>query len=107
MLGGKSLYRARDCITVVLRQVTEHMHQLNLFSPVQFCLLKQTQPTLKIQNDILIDLDPGNGIILVLLKLLEALDTIGHKIQVSSLQTRFSIQGTALQWFQSDLVDCD
>ena len=52
---------------------------------------------LKIKNDILMALDSGKGVILLLLDLSAGVDTIDHEILVSRLQTRFGIQGPALQ----------
>ena len=60
---------------------------------------------LKIQNDILLALDSGKGVILVLLDLSAAFDTIDHDILVSRLQSGFGINKPALKWFQSYLED--
>ena len=85
------------------------MDQLNVFRPVQSayrCKCSMETALLKIQNDILMSQDSGKGIILVLLNLSAAFDTIDHLILVSRLQTRFGMQDPALQWFASYLVDC-
>ena len=56
---------------------------------------------LEILNDIVLALDSGKGIILVLLDLSAAFNTIDHNILMSRLQTRISIECPALHWFQS------
>ena len=77
--------------------------------PGDMRLFKYSMETalLQIQNDILMALDFGKSIILVLLDLLAAFDTIDHETLVSRLQIRFGIQCPALQWFGAYLVDLD
>jgi hypothetical protein len=92
----------------VLMQLTEHMEKYNLFCPIQSAYrAKHSTETalLKIQNDILLALDGGKGIILVLLDLSAAFDTIDHSILVSRLQTKIGVEDSALQWFSSYLKD--
>jgi hypothetical protein len=90
----------------VLRQLTQHMDKYDLHSPVQSAYrAKHSTETalLKIQNDILMGLDSGQGVILVLLDLSAAFDTIDHSILVSRLQSRIGIHDPAKQWFESYL----
>ncbi|CAB3981070.1 Hypothetical predicted protein [Paramuricea clavata] len=58
---------------------------------------------LRVQNDILQSLDKKQSVILVLLDLSAAFDTIGHKILLSRLAERFGISGNVLAWFKSYL----
>jgi hypothetical protein len=60
---------------------------------------------LRVQNDILHSLNCSKGVILCLLDLSAAFDTISHDILLSRLQNTFSIQGSALDWFRSYLED--
>ncbi len=60
---------------------------------------------LRVQNDILMELDKGNIVMLVLLDLSAAFDTIDHEILLNRLSTRCGIRGTALKWFHSYLKD--
>ena len=57
----------------------------------------------RIHNDILRALDDGESVILVLLDLSAASDTIDHDILITKLKHRFGITGKALGWIQSYL----
>ena len=46
-------------------------------------------------------IDNKNEVILVLLDLSAAFDTIDHDILITRLQTQFGFTGTVLQWFES------
>jgi hypothetical protein len=90
----------------VLAQVTDHMVLHDLYCPVQSAYrpLHSTETALlKIVNDIFLALDSGKSVILCLLDLSAAFDTIDHGILVSRLQSRIGIEATALQWFESYL----
>jgi hypothetical protein len=50
-------------------------------------------------------LDDHNQVVLVLLDLTAAFDTIDHKILLNRLEKRFGITGNALKWFTSYLQD--
>ena len=58
---------------------------------------------LKAQNDILMSRDNKAMILLVLLALSAAFDTIEHSILLNVLQQDFGVVGTALNWFDSFL----
>ncbi len=60
---------------------------------------------LKVSNDILSALDKGSAVILVMLDLSSAFNTIDHGTMVQRLDTDFSINGKALDWFRSYLED--
>ena len=57
----------------------------------------------KVQNDILKAIDNNRSVILLLLDLSAAFDTVDHSILLSRLQDRFGIRNTALKWFHSYL----
>ncbi|XP_028395747.1 uncharacterized protein LOC114519775 [Dendronephthya gigantea] len=59
---------------------------------------------LRVQSDILQDLDNGNSVILVLLDLSAAFDTVDHSILLTRLWKRFGIKGRVLDWFTSYLI---
>ena len=58
-----------------------------------------------VMNDLLCSLDAGKGVILCLLDLSAAFDTIDHHIFFNRLHNRMGIQGTVLDWFKSYLSD--
>lgn len=60
---------------------------------------------MKIKDDIDRALDQGDGMLLVLLDLSAAFDTIDHKILLDRQQHYIGISGTSLQWFRSYLQD--
>ena len=81
----------------VLLQLTEHMEASNMFCPVQSAYhARHSTKTalLKLQNDIMLNLDSGKGVILVLLNLSAAFDTIGHDILASRLQSRIGFNSS-------------
>jgi hypothetical protein len=92
----------------VLKQMVTHMDENNLFCPIQSAYRSNHSTEtalLKIQNDILLALDSGKGVILVLLDLSAAFDTIDHHILLSRLKSRVGVDGPALQWVSSYLED--
>ena len=58
---------------------------------------------MRVQNDILKAVDNNRSVILLLLDLSTAFDTVDHSILLSRLQNRFGIRNTALNWFHSYL----
>ena len=60
---------------------------------------------LKVKNDMLNELDKGKAIMLVLLDLSSAFDTIDHDILIDRMQREFGITGSAKNWFNSYLRD--
>jgi hypothetical protein len=92
----------------VLAQLSDHMEHHNLYCPVQSAYRpKHSTETalLKITNDVLVALDSGKCVILTLLDLSAAFDTIDHNILISQLRKRIGVEGSALQWFSSYHTD--
>ena len=59
---------------------------------------------LRVHNDILCSLDQNKSVILLLLDLSAAFDTVDHAILISRLSSRFGVKGTALAWFKCYLA---
>ena len=55
-------------------------------------------------NDILQSFDNGGGVILVLLDLFAAFDTVNHELLLSRLSTYYGLCGLVLNWFTSYLT---
>jgi len=60
---------------------------------------------LKVSNDMLLSTDSGKYVVLVLLDLSAAFDTVDHSILISRLEYCVGIKGVALDWFWSYLTD--
>jgi hypothetical protein len=90
----------------VATQLLEHMTTHALFEPLQSAYRKRhsTETALIcVQNDILHSIDNRKGVILVLLDLSAAFDTIDHGNLKNCLENIIGIKGLALRWFCSYL----
>ena len=58
-----------------------------------------------VQNDILKALDRRHGVILILLDMSAAFDTVDHDVLVTRLVQRFGVTGCAIAWIKSYLAD--
>ena len=59
----------------------------------------------RVHNDILLETDNRHCVMLLLLDLSAAFDKVDHHILLKRLDSRFSICGTALDWFRSYLTN--
>ena len=59
----------------------------------------------RVQNDILLAIDNRHCVMLLLLDLSTAFDTVDHEILLKRLNSKFSICGTALDWLRSYLTN--
>ena len=89
---------------VVANQIMTYMYSNDLHEPLQSAY-KPGHSTetamLKIEKDIDVVIDQGDGVLLVLLDLSAAFDTIDHTIMLSRLKFYCGITGNALKWFKS------
>ncbi|KAK7925857.1 hypothetical protein WMY93_008167 [Mugilogobius chulae] len=60
---------------------------------------------LKVHNDILTALDTKKPVMLLMLDLTAAFDTVDHAVLLSRLAQHVGLQGSVLQWFSSYLTD--
>ncbi len=58
----------------------------------------------RVQNDVLIALDHRSDVVLVLLDLSAAFDTVDHHVLLQRLRVNFGIDGDALRWCYSYLT---
>ena len=92
--------------SAVVLQYVEHL-QINNLQDDRQSAYKQHHSTetvlLKVLNDILMKIDQGQVVMLVLLDLSAAFDTIDHKILLKRLEKCYGVRETALSWFKSYL----
>ena len=86
-----------------------HTHKLSncLYEPFQSAYRpghSTETAMLRVQNDILRELDDGKGVFLVLLDLSAAFDTVSHHILLKRLSKQFGVTGNAANWIQSYLT---
>ena len=93
---------------VVANRLESHLVQNGLHDPLQSAYKQyhsvETALT-RVQNDILLALDKKQCVLLVLLDLSAAFDTVDHTVMLQRLSKEFGIADFALQWFESYLVD--
>ena len=81
-------------------QLVEHMNTHEPFNPYQSAYRSghsAETAILKIKNDIGLPLDRSVGMLMDLLDLSAAVDTIDHAVLLDRLKSRTDISGTALQ----------
>ena len=91
-----------------LLQINSYLCNNNLYAKSQSAYREahSTETALvRVQNDVLRALDRRNEVILILLDLSAAFDTIDHNILIHRLRCRFRIDGTVLEWIKSYLKD--
>ena len=92
----------------VFAQTHQHMMSNSLYPSLQSAY-RQNHSTemalLKVRSGILMKMNSQNVVLLVLLDLSAAFDTVDHKILLSRLHSTFGITGKPLDWFASYLTD--
>ena len=101
-------YLSKILEKVVHHQLDDYVSKNNLYSSFQSGYRKfhscETAVT-KIHNDILMMIDRRENVLLLLLDLSAAFDTINHKLLLNKLQGTFGIGRMALKWLKSYLSD--
>ena len=88
-------------------QLTDHVmaHHLDETFQSAYKNFHSTETALvRVQNDILCAIDNNESVILILLDLSAAFDTVDHLILLSRLRDRIRVNGTAVAWFESYLT---
>ena len=101
------MFVSKVCEKVVAIQFKDHCHLNRLYCVFQSAYKDghSTETTLvKVQNDLLRAMDKDEVVLLLLLDLSAAFDTVPHDILLQRLSAMFGIQGTALAWFESYLT---
>lgn len=91
---------------VVAKQLSQYLLANNLYEPYQsaYRTHHSTESALvRVSNDILQAIDNRQSVILVLLDMSAAFDTIDHDILLNMLDKRYGLRGTVHQWFRSYL----
>ncbi len=89
---------------VVVAQLTDHININNLDQPLQSAYKKHhsTETAIvKIVNDMLLSLDDDSFILLVMLDLSAAFDTVDHNLLLNRFESCFGIKAGALGWLRS------
>ena len=91
----------------VFIQIDNHMKKHDLYPLLQSAYRKNHSTEtalLKVTNDILMKINSQHAVLLVLLDLSAAFDTVDHSLLLRRLQTSFGISGAPLDWFTSYLT---
>jgi len=89
-------------------QVIEHSDTHNLSEPLQsaYRTMHSTETALAcVQNDILRALDNQKAVLLLMLDLSAAFDTVDHEIMLQRLRDDFGVSGSAHDWYKSYLAN--
>ena len=92
----------------VQKQLSSHLKDHNLYAEYQSGYRTDHScetATLAIYNDLLCITDVKNKVVLLLLDLSAAFDTVNHHSLLSKLNKKFGISGSVLKWFTSYLKD--
>ena len=99
---------SKETEKVIGLRLNQHLVSNNLHEMFQsaYRIGHSTETALtRIHNDILLAIDDNSCVILVLLDLSAASDTVDHDILLGRLEHRFGITGKALSWLTSYLTD--
>ena len=93
---------------IVAERLISHLQNKNLQEPLQSAYRKHCSTEtalLKVQDDILKNLDKRKGVVLLLLDLSAAFDTIDHGTLINTLENEVGVTGECLAWIQSYLEE--
>ena len=93
---------------VVHDRINKHLTANSLNSSSQFGYKKNHNVEtlmLKLVDDILIAVDRNFGVVMLIVDLSAAFDTVDHQLLIKILRDRYMIGGSALNWIKSFLTD--
>ena len=93
---------------VVAVRLQKYLEANQLHEPLQsaYKLFHSYETSLvRVHNDILVSIDKRHCVMLLLLDLSAAFDTMDHDILLTRLHSKYSISGIALEWFRSSLTN--
>ena len=102
------MFLSKSCEKVVASQLNHHLRYNNLeelFQSAYKAGHSTESALIRVQNDVLCAIDDDRCVILLLLDLSAAFDTVDHRILLSRLPNSFGIEGTVYAWFKSYLSD--
>ena len=100
------MFLSKCCEKVAASQFISHLRENKLeeiFQSAYKVGYSTESALLRVHNDVLCALDDGRCVMLVLLDLSAAFDTVDHGILLSRLSQCFGVQGSAYTWFESYL----
>ena len=93
---------------IVAERLISHLQNKNLQEPLQSAYRKHCSTEtalLKVQDDILKNLDKRKGVVLLLLDLSAAFNTVDHGTLINTLENEVGVTGECLAWIQSYLEE--
>ena len=100
------MFLSKVCEKIFASQLNNHLCENSLHELFQsaYKTAHSTESTLiRVQNDVLRAIDDDRCVILLLLDLSAAFDTVDHEILLSRLSNCYGIKGTVHKWFRSYL----
>ena len=93
---------------IVISQLNDYLLQFDLYAKCQSAYRSNHScetALVRVHNDIMLALNDKNDVILVLLDLSAAFDTLDLNVLLRRLEHRFGIKGSVLDWFKSYLCN--
>lgn len=102
------MFTSKLCERVVATQVTSHLSENRLLESFQSAYKvghSAKSALLRVHSDVLRSIGDGMSVVLLMLDLSAAFDTVDHQTLLHRLCNHFGIQGTACRWFTSYLAE--